>query len=1088
MPDNRASYTVVLNTDGSAQVKGDLTAVSAWAQQSAAQTSTAYDKSATAAENASAREVAAAKRAEDAERRRMAATAQRISDTLDPTAAPQRNFDAEAGRASKALAGGLTTQAQYDAYLKKLRDDLALTTGAMKEHGSILGLNRAQYITAQSAVLRFGDSVVAGRNPITALTLESHKLVEIMSMSEGGMGAALSTVGSLFTPVAVGAGIFTAALIAGAAAAYQYCAQMDALEAAATGFGRTSQMTGDQLMKLAQGNAQAGDVSVSSAEKVEAAILHQTRTSADALGQAIQITQKFADAMGIDTTKAAEDLGKAMADPAKAADELAQKYGYLTGAQVEEIHQLMEANRLTDAQSALLGDVGKALDKAGDHVTAFTKLMRDMTSVTTDSISKVGDAIAHLAGYYSKADEAKSLADKIANAQKTLDNPGHVQWFQSDDTTRKQIEQWKQQLTGLSAPENTARPNALAQEARGITAKYGVDPAVQPKLEQLKQDLATLKDAQAAGQHVNGDTIDALNHAITTYLTPEQKRIKEQTARAMLRQAAPHSAERERAAQMLMDATTSGQVVTEAGARTLSEERGLAALGHAGKGAGASKAETARRNAEAMNVEAAAALHLADAYLQGDAAALKAEAYRKAATDATRKGIDIDAQAARELNKMVADQIANSAKSIRATEDDTAARVHALDLVKAGTIDASQLQRTLTREKALREEVTLATVAQGDALKHLTADIAAHAKALDAADAATIRQAAEMAISAANDNASASALRAKLAGVRDPAAIARANAQDYAGQQGFAASDASRYGDAKAAEALAKQTADSKVWLENEQHRLDLATQLATAQNSMDKDAIARQTLLNQLDQQGIVLTQQQIDTVLAGQKAEKKWADQVQQHTQAIKTLKDDGANAVDQLLSPDGIEHWGQTWHNVIRKVLTDLEQMAIINPLKNMLFGGNSPTLGGGGGGIGGLLGSLFGGLGGGGGAGGGIGSSAVAGEGFGGGATSIGLFASGTDSAPGGMAMVGENGPELVNLPSGAGVMTAGETRAALSGGTGGNVLHMPVTINAQGAGPREIDQLRSELRQFKHDMPGIAFRTVYDAQQRAMGQR
>lgn len=43
-----------------------------------------------------------------------------------------------------------------------------------------------------------------------------------------------------------------------------------------------------------------------------------------------------------------------------------------------------------------------------------------------------------------------------------------------------------------------------------------------------------------------------------------------------------------------------------------------------------------------------------------------------------------------------------------------------------------------------------------------------------------------------------------------------------------------------------------------------------------------------------------------------------------------------------------------------------------------------------------------------------------------------FAKGTDSAPGGLAMVGEDGPEIVNLPKGSRVHTAQETERMLSG--------------------------------------------------------
>ena len=71
------------------------------------------------------------------------------------------------------------------------------------------------------------------------------------------------------------------------------------------------------------------------------------------------------------------------------------------------------------------------------------------------------------------------------------------------------------------------------------------------------------------------------------------------------------------------------------------------------------------------------------------------------------------------------------------------------------------------------------------------------------------------------------------------------------------------------------------------------------------------------------------------------------------------------------------------------------------------------------------------------------------------TLIPRFAAGTDFAPGGVALVGEEGPELVNLPRGSQVLTASETRDAMTGGD--------VIINQNYFGPttsagrlREID--------------------------------
>jgi hypothetical protein len=71
-----------------------------------------------------------------------------------------------------------------------------------------------------------------------------------------------------------------------------------------------------------------------------------------------------------------------------------------------------------------------------------------------------------------------------------------------------------------------------------------------------------------------------------------------------------------------------------------------------------------------------------------------------------------------------------------------------------------------------------------------------------------------------------------------------------------------------------------------------------------------------------------------------------------------------------------------------------------------------------------------------------------------------FADGTDFAPGGLALVGERGPELVNLPRGSKVTPHIPTMAALRGGAVGprtgsaGDVHLNVSVYAAGAIPRE----------------------------------
>lgn len=71
--------------------------------------------------------------------------------------------------------------------------------------------------------------------------------------------------------------------------------------------------------------------------------------------------------------------------------------------------------------------------------------------------------------------------------------------------------------------------------------------------------------------------------------------------------------------------------------------------------------------------------------------------------------------------------------------------------------------------------------------------------------------------------------------------------------------------------------------------------------------------------------------------------------------------------------------------------------------------------------------------------------------------INSFATGTTYAPGGMAMVGERGPEMLYVPRGAQIYNNTETRQVINNNTA------PVTVNVLGSNGKVVETLRASLR-------------------------
>ncbi|MDQ0558305.1 tape measure domain-containing protein [Rhizobium mesoamericanum] len=106
--------------------------------------------------------------------------------------------------------------------------------------------------------------------------------------------------------------------------------------------------------------------------------------------------------------------------------------------------------------------------------------------------------------------------------------------------------------------------------------------------------------------------------------------------------------------------------------------------------------------------------------------------------------------------------------------------------------------------------------------------------------------------------------------------------------------------------------------------------------------------------------------------------------------------------------------------------------------------------------------------------------------GGGGTRIPGFASGTDFAPGGIAMVGEKGPELVNLPRGSQVIPNASLPkvSKAMGGNSHSITYAPV-IDARGADSEAVARLERILAKERAEFSAKVVRTVKDAQGRRM---
>jgi len=1058
---------------------------------------------------------------------------------IDPLGAAIERVNQELREAQGLAARGAIS----DGELARAKEVLTARTNAlhaaqMRGAGSSKMLSLAALdLTRQTADIAVTG--LSGMNPFMILLQQGPQIadrLQMMKLEGVGVGAAFKEMGAqagglarMIPLAATGVGALTAAATAGFVIADRYATAQGKLANQLRYSGAAADVSAQRIQAVAEAQARASDVSVAAARDIATAMATVGRVSSNQLEPATDLAKKLSIALGVDLKTATDLLAGALANPTRGADQLNEKLRFLTASQLESI---------------------KAMDAHGDRAAAVDAILKQLDVTVGDAslrlgpFAKLGHDIAD--GF---RDAGSSIAGFIA---RLLQVP-------SGDTVQR-LTQVQTRLAQLRA-QGTASANPLF-------AKYQKEEA--ELQQQIRNDAArTAQQARATQSQQLKGAFDGLSPS-----TSQIKAIQDRQSQLRSALADPVNGDRR-----LADAGVSRAQARDAliqGDAQIKQLRERAQ--HTDK-----HSESLARQAASQEVSARAALAVADAYMQSESAGRLAEARRKALTDATRKGIDADAQARREIALQAAEQVANAAKEASGLQLKADAQRAVNALVAEGKVRPEDAQRELQMQLALAEAVGT----EGVAREKLIAVLEKQRAALTALGAAQAVANLLSQASAADDRITALKLEAQYAGdltgeyERQAALLKVRQSADYrAAGDDDSGRKAKAELEAKALQEVDQQRATRQAtYLEQSRQRYADQAQMARAELGLiGQGEAARARILSHLQReqelkaQGLDLADQEVQAILAQGDAMDALIAQLQRSNAEWEEFRGLGENIIDTVLDPQAWDDWGDIGKSVLQMVFAEMVKLSLANPLKNLFFGSELPTGAGWGGFLGQIIGGgrsgaandngdrgpLFGdgarpdgtfglvdfgadefrrsvlqlgdsgdrlvdgldqvfqqntsggfmrtfadllsrGAGGGGGGGwlgqiigaatgalfGGGGSSAGVAADFGGAGSGSGVMfaASGTDFSPGGRTVVGEEGPELLDIPRGARIHNAAQTRKILTaaandgGGTVVNLGGVHTTIEANGAGPREIDELRMQLADYERGLPSKILNTV-----------
>ena len=224
----------------------------------------------------------------------------------------------------------------------------------------------------------------------------------------GSIGSGLATAGKTaaigLAVVGTAAGAMAASCISAAAESQQVMAQTEAVIASTGG---AAGLTADQVADLAGQLSTVNPIDDEVIQSAENVLLTFTSIGKDIFPQVTQTALDMSTALGMDSSAAAMQLGKALNDPIKGAAALRRVGVQLTDQQLEQIKAMQEAGDVAGAQGVILQELSKeyggSAEAAGKTFAGQLKILKTQLGNVQEEIgARLLPIVAIAVGWFAK--------------------------------------------------------------------------------------------------------------------------------------------------------------------------------------------------------------------------------------------------------------------------------------------------------------------------------------------------------------------------------------------------------------------------------------------------------------------------------------------------------------------------------------------------------------------------------------------------------------------------------------------------------------------------------------------------------------
>jgi hypothetical protein len=322
--------------------------------------------------------------------------------------------------------------------------------------------------------------------------------------------SSLSRVAVGFSGVIAGLGL-TKAFSSAIKSTADYEAQMKSLDAVIRATGQSAGFTSEALRGQAEQLALATLQNTQGVLEAQRVLLSFRSISGQTFEDALALSADLSTVFGTSLSQSATQLGKALEDPIQGITALRRSGVSFTESQKDVIRQMVETNRVGEAQRLILGEIQKQVGGAAEGEASGLSGAFDTLSQRTEEFGLAMGQVINENGAFT--DFINRIAEGVERVNQRLDPDRSSRAF---DLLQEEID-LRSQLQRLQEFD----PNALGVEA------------LQERINNIYEERISLLDKEAGAQQRSADAVTA---SIEAEQRRAEQRAKEQREKEIERQ------------------------------------------------------------------------------------------------------------------------------------------------------------------------------------------------------------------------------------------------------------------------------------------------------------------------------------------------------------------------------------------------------------------------------------------------------------------------------------------------------------------------------------------------------------------------